>query len=53
MPNDADRPVERFRRLPERIAIEDTVEEVPATDPPDPAYGRDPEQDFFLRNAGA
>lgn len=41
---------ERFKHLPEHVALEDTVEEHPATEPPDPERGLDPEQLFFLRN---
>jgi len=44
---------DRFKKLPEHIELEDTIAEHPAADPPDPNGGRDPEQDFFLRNAGA
>jgi hypothetical protein len=44
---------DRFKKLPEHIALEDTIEEKPTVDPPDPNLGRDPEKDFFLRNAGA
>jgi hypothetical protein len=49
-PASADR--EPFKKLAARIALEDTVEEHPAADPPDPDLGRNPEQDFFLRYAG-
>lgn len=41
---------ERFKKLPEHVALEDTIEEQPAADPPDPDRGLDPEQLFFLRN---
>ena len=41
---------DRFKTLPEHVAIEDTVEEHPAAEPPDPNGGLDPEQQFFLRN---
>lgn len=40
----------RFTKLPEHIALEDTVEEHPTVDPPDPKLGRDTEQDFFMRH---
>lgn len=43
----------RFKKLPEHVALEDTTPEHPAVDPPEPDLGRDPEQDFFMRNAGA
>ena len=43
---------DRFKKLPEHIALEDTIEEQPTVDPPDPDFGRDPEQEFFLRHAG-
>ena len=44
---------DRFKKLPEHIALEDTVEEQPVAPPPDPDGGKDPEQAFFLRHIGA
>lgn len=44
---------DRFKKLPTHIALDDTVAAHPASDPPDPDGGQDPEKEFFLRNAGA
>ena len=50
---DGERPgTERFRRLPPRIRLEDTVAVQEVSPPADPTMGRDPERDFMLRNAG-
>jgi len=47
-----DIPLPSYRRLPDRVPLEDTVE-VQDVDPRmDPTMGRDPERDFILRNAG-
>ena len=43
---------DKYRRLPLRIPLEDTVEVQEADPPMDPTMGRDPERDFILRNAG-
>lgn len=43
---------ERFRQLPERIRLEDTITTQETDPPPDPSMGRDTEQDFVLRYAG-
>ena len=43
---------DKYRRLPPRIPLEDTVEVQEADPPMDPTMGRDPERDFILRNAG-
>ena len=43
---------ERFRRLPERIRLEDMIAAQETEPPPDPTMGRDSERDFMLRNAG-
>ena len=50
---DHERGSERFKHLPERIRLEDTVETHDTRLVPDPDGGRDPEVDFMLRNAGA
>jgi hypothetical protein len=48
-----DRPEsERFKRLPEPIRLEDTIETYDTSVARDPDGGRDPEQDFMLRHAG-
>jgi hypothetical protein len=50
---DADRPgSERFRTLPPRVRLEDTVAVQEVSPPADPTMGRDPDRDFMLRNAG-
>ncbi|MEV0227283.1 hypothetical protein [Streptomyces sp. NPDC050704] len=41
----------RFGKLPERIAPEDTVQEVPATDP-DPAKDTYNPDEWLIRNVG-
>jgi hypothetical protein len=43
---------DRFRTLPERIRLEDTITSQEAETPPDPTMGRDIERDFMLRYAG-
>jgi hypothetical protein len=50
---DPDEPTgpERFRKLPERIRLEDTIATQKPDPPPDPTMGRDPDRDFLLRNA--
>ena len=40
-----------YRHLPEPIRLEDTRAELDRREVPDPNGGRDPERDFFLRNA--
>ncbi|WP_167581270.1 hypothetical protein [Kineococcus rubinsiae] len=45
-------PRSRFRTLPAGIRLEDTVESHDPLPPADPTMGRDPDQDFLLRNAG-
>jgi hypothetical protein len=42
----------RFRKLPERIRVEDMIASQETEPPPDPTMGRDCETDFMLRNAG-
>ncbi len=42
----------RFKRLPERIPVEDTIATQDTDPPPDPTMGRDSEHDFMMRNAG-
>jgi hypothetical protein len=42
----------RFGRLPEHVALEDTIATQDPDPAPDPSMGRDPERDFILRNAG-
>jgi hypothetical protein len=42
----------RFKRLPERIPVEDTIATQETEPPSDPTMGRDTERDFMLRNAG-
>jgi len=43
---------DKYRHLPRRIPLEDTVEVQDADPPRDPTMGRDAERDFILRNAG-
>ncbi len=50
--DDGDAARSRFRRLPDPVRLEDTVETKEATPAPDPAGGRDGERDFMLRYAG-
>jgi hypothetical protein len=47
-----DAAAERYRRLPEPIAIEDTIPTKEVDPAPDPEAGRDTERDFMLRYAG-
>lgn len=42
----------RYRKLPERIRVEDMVATKETRPVPDPKMGRDTETDFLLRNAG-
>jgi len=42
----------RFRRMPDRIRLEDMIATQQTEPPPDPTMGRDCERDFLLRNAG-
>ena len=44
--------VERYRQLPDPVRLEDMVESVAADPAPDPNFGRDPDTEFLLRNAG-
>jgi hypothetical protein len=39
----------RWGTLPKRVSPEDMVEEQPADPPNDPAFGRNPENDWLLR----
>ncbi|WP_035781145.1 hypothetical protein [Arthrobacter sp. H14] len=48
---EVDLPEERYRTLPARIPIEDTIPTKDASPPPDPEMGRNPDRDFMLRNA--
>jgi hypothetical protein len=41
-----------YRKLPERVRLEDTIATQDDAPPPDPEGGRDPERDFMLRYAG-
>ncbi|MEP7192837.1 MAG: hypothetical protein ABI903_08215 [Actinomycetota bacterium] len=43
----------RFRKLPERVRVEDMIATQETEPPPHPTMGRDPERDFMLRNAGS
>ncbi|NAZ82620.1 heme biosynthesis protein HemY [Kineococcus sp. R8] len=45
-------PRQRFRRLPEPVRVEDTVESHDPLPAPDPTMGRDTETEFLLRTAG-
>jgi len=45
----APRPANQFAVLPDHVRLEDTVPSQPATEPPDPTMGRDPDTDFMLR----
>jgi len=42
----------RFRKLPERIPVEDTIATQDTEPPPDPTMGRDTDRDFLVRNGG-
>lgn len=42
----------RFKRLPERVKLEDTVESQEADAARDPEGGRDTDRDFMIRYAG-
>jgi hypothetical protein len=44
---------QRFKRLPERIKLEDTVESQAADFARDPEGGRDTNRDFMIRFAGS
>ena len=43
---------QRFRRLPERVRLEDTVETHDTTVARDPEGGRDTDRDFMIRYSG-
>lgn len=43
---------DRYQKLPEPVALEDTIEVKDASPVPDPEAGRNTEQDFTLRFAG-
>jgi hypothetical protein len=43
---------QRFKRLPERIKLEDTVESHDTTAARDPEGGRDTDRDFMIRYSG-
>lgn len=45
-------PSERYRRLPERVRLEDTIASQETAPAPDPDGGRNPNRDFMLRYAG-
>lgn len=45
-------PSERFRELPERIALKDMIATQETAPAPDPTMGRDTERDFVLRYVG-
>ncbi len=40
----------RFTVLPRRITLEETVESRPAGRPADPDFGRNPDNDWLIRN---
>ena len=44
---------QRFKRLPERIKLEDTVESQPTEFARDPEGGRDTDRDFMIRYSGS
>ena len=52
MATDPESGPDRFKKLPEHIALEDTIEEQDTNTPLDPDGGRDPEHEFFMRNIG-
>jgi hypothetical protein len=43
---------QRFKRLPERVKLEDTVESQDTDPARDPEGGRDTDRDFMIRYAG-
>jgi hypothetical protein len=43
---------QRFKRLPERVKLEDTVESQETTPARDPEGGRDTDRDFMIRYSG-
>jgi hypothetical protein len=43
---------QRFKRLPERVKIEDTVETKDTNTARDPEGGRDTDRDFMIRYSG-
>jgi hypothetical protein len=43
---------ERYKRLPERVRAEDTVETADTRVPSDPEGGRDTDRDFIIRYSG-
>lgn len=45
-------PATDFKKLPERIRLEDTFASQDPDPAPDPTMGRDGDRDFMLRNAG-
>jgi hypothetical protein len=50
---DEERPgASAYRRLPDPVRLEDTVEVTDASAVPDPTRGRDTETEFLLRYAG-
>jgi hypothetical protein len=48
----AARRAEKWGKLPEHVKLQDTVEEVAASDAKDPDFGRNPDRDWFLKYAG-
>ena len=46
------RQAQRYRTLPDRVPLEDTIAMQEAEASPDPTMGRDTEREFMLRNAG-
>jgi hypothetical protein len=51
-PDDAEPGAQRFKRLPERVAVEDTVESQDTHVARDPEGGRDTDRDFMIRYSG-
>jgi hypothetical protein len=47
----AEHTTERFKHLPEPVALDDTVTSQDTSPPPDPEAGRDTDRDFLLRYA--
>ncbi|WP_433005072.1 hypothetical protein [Kribbella sp. CA-294648] len=41
-----------FKHLPPPVKLEDTIATHDPNAPADPTFGRDPQTDFLLRNAG-
>jgi hypothetical protein len=50
--SDASTAEDRWRSLPTRIRLEDTIAAKESEPPPDPEAGRNTEQDFMLRYSG-